>query len=293
VSFTAGQYNVADIRVVGVAGVRGIGFSRLQFSLEVAVNPTPGRAVQIDNLMCFVYAGRAQANVLPLGEAAAETSWFTTTGDHARRDMLSVLLDLTGEQLAALETLRSGGSVWFRIDTHAIIGSVDRGRERGFEQLWWEANLTSWSRVLKDLGYIDLLLLSIEIPLSDGPSEYMTAIQHIRDAHDDLIAGRYDAVVRRARLAMDAIDAVVSSDGRRNDAITIFADRERRSKMPKRLRSDLVQIAIRHYAHLGHHVDSAGSVELFSRHDAQFIVAAAAAAVWEALGESLNRNRGT
>ena len=54
--------------------------------------------------------------------------------------------------------------------------------------------------------------------------------------------------------------------------------------MPKRARSELVRAAIRHYTHLAHHVDAAGTPESFSRHEATFILAAATSVIWDLIG---------
>jgi hypothetical protein len=55
--------------------------------------------------------------------------------------------------------------------------------------------------------------------------------------------------------------------------------------MTKRERAQLVGVAVRHYTNLAHHLNSSALVEVFSRQDAQFILAATSAMVWDAIGE--------
>jgi hypothetical protein len=72
-SISDGLMHVADLRLAAVNGTPGIGFARLQFSLEIDIRGTPGRTVELGNLAVFVYAGTSQSGSLkPLGTAVAE-----------------------------------------------------------------------------------------------------------------------------------------------------------------------------------------------------------------------------
>ena len=121
-----GLMAIVEAQVVGISGERGLGIARLRFSLELGVQATAGRKVRVTNLCCFVWAGSSQNSELaPLGAACPETSWFTETGDHSRREMLSLFLDLSDEQALALERTRGGGGLAFRLDLHALVESRD------------------------------------------------------------------------------------------------------------------------------------------------------------------------
>lgn len=119
-SISDGHTHIADLRITGLNGIRGIGVNRLQFSMEIDVRATPGRAVEIGHLSALAYATTSQSTpTRPLGVPVPETSWHLTTTDHPRKEYLSLYLDLTGEQLEALERLRAGGHLLFQIDlTH-------------------------------------------------------------------------------------------------------------------------------------------------------------------------------
>lgn len=52
-----GMQSIAEFRVVGLSGSRGIGFSRLQFASEIEIQATPGRRVLVTSPVCFAYAG--------------------------------------------------------------------------------------------------------------------------------------------------------------------------------------------------------------------------------------------
>jgi hypothetical protein len=282
-----GMQSIAEFRVVGLGGSRGIGFNRLQFATEIEIQATPGRQVLVSSPVCFACAGPSTDNLRPLGRTSIETSWYTQTSDHARREGLSFFADLSSEQLEALERARDGRSLIFRLDIHALVQSSARGVQRGFLQITYEANLSAWSKVLKDLGHMEHLVLAIELPLKGVPEKLRSAVQEIRTAYDDLIAGRYDSVIARVRILMDAIDSVLAAEQTRSALIQAFANRDSREEMSKSQRADLVRTALRHYTHLAHHVDAQGSPGTFNRHDAMFVLAGAASALWNVIGKIL------
>lgn len=281
-SISDGQFNLADVKVSAVSGMRGVGVNRLQFALELQLNATPDYTAVIREPLCFVSVSRTQAeHPLPLGHAIPETRWFRHTSPYASREGFSLFLYLSAEQLSQLEKLRGGGAFFFRLDLHAIVDGK-RGVQRAFEQLWFEANLSTWSTVLRDLGHFDLLLLAVELPVSDVPKELHSCVDQLREAHRDLIAGRYDSVVRRVRLCVEGTKKVTSIGQKDDDLIDAFITS--RKRMSKKQRSDLVRLAIHHYAHLAHHPDDQGVTESFSRHEALFILSATASLLWDVIG---------
>jgi hypothetical protein len=290
-SITDGFIQIADLRVANVNGVPGVGFNRLQFSMEIQIRATPGRAVELGSLTAFAYAGTSRSGPFhPLGAPFAETSWFACTSDHPRRDFLSLHLDLTGEQLEALERLRAGGPLFLQFEIRLCLKSPERGMQLGFEKLEFEASLSVWSIVLKQLNYLELLLLSIELPIASLPVEFSAAAAQVRAAHEDLVAGRYDSTVGRCRMAADAVDAVVKPGSTLGQTIqSLSSNRALVTAMKKRERADLMRMVLRHYTHLAHHVDPSGAPESFSRHDALFVLTCTAGMIWDALGELRNR----
>jgi hypothetical protein len=288
-SINDGLMEVAELRIVTLNGTAGIGFHRLQFSLEIQLRATRGRIVQLGDLSAQVYAGTSASALKPLAIASPETSWWTHTTDDPRREFLSLYVDLASEQLEALERLRRGGPLSFQFDLRMLVRSEARGTQPGFDKLGFEANVSEWSRVLQQLGYLECLLVSLELPIA-VPEELRNALAQLRAAHQDLIAGRYDSCIGRCRIAMDALEAVVGYGSAVADVRQAFASKNEREAMAKRARADLVRLAVRHYTHLAHHVDDNGAPESFSRQDALFILSATAGAVWDATAELRKRD---
>jgi len=72
-----------------------------------------------------------------------------------------------------------------------LVRSEARGTVLGFDKIGFDANLSEWSRVLQRLGYLECLLLSVELPIA-APEKLTSALAQLRAAHDDLTAGRFD-----------------------------------------------------------------------------------------------------
>src|SRR5437868_7101089 len=110
---TDGQRIVAEFKLAGVTAMSGVGFHRLQFSLEVEIAAMREEPTRIREPRAFVFAGPSQSDLRPLGSAVPETQWFAETNKDASRTYFMVFLDLSGEQLSALERLRAGGPLFF------------------------------------------------------------------------------------------------------------------------------------------------------------------------------------
>jgi hypothetical protein len=295
---SAGGGSIAEVRVAGLTATRGVGFSRLVFSLALNVTPKQkdSSSILINNPVCDVWVGTArsesQSDLSLLGVATPDSCWHTYTLDYPSTDGFSLFLDLSGERLAALEQLRAGRSLFFRLNLH-VTTHPKSGLHRSLDIVWFEANPSLWSKVLHDFGFLDVLLLGIELPTKDVPSKLTGVVKQIQDAHGDLIAGRYDGVVARVRLALEAIEKITGMEQPDAAARLAFVERGTREAMPKSMRRDFVHAAIRNYAHLAHHPDSSGKPEHFSRHDAMFILSAAAALIWDVIGAMLRDDLST
>lgn len=277
-----GTRQVAEFRPTGLRGVSGIGFSRLQFSVEINLAGVPESPVTLGHLVADVAAGVPGGGQRMLGKATPQSSWFVVTLKDPRRVPLWLELDLAGEQIEALERLRGGGPLVFQFQLSLQVRQADQVAP-GFEVLRLEVDVSQWTAVLKELGYIDLLVFALELPI-DAPEELRNAITLLRMAYQDLLAGRYDATVGLCRKVMDSV-GVLAPDKAAQGRIwgVIGQGKERRDAMTKSERAEFVRMAVRHFTHLDHHVGENGALEVFSRHDALFVLTASGGIIWEAL----------
>jgi hypothetical protein len=279
---TDGQRTVAEFKLTGLSGVQGLGFYRLQFSVEVDLAASNQNPARVHEPRAFVFAGPSPSGLTLLGTAVAEISWYAETHPERSHTAFLYLLDLPGERLAALERLRAGGSLHFRLELKTVVESA-RGWQRGLEQPVLEVSVSTWAQLLKQLGHSEILLVTLELPVTEVPEPLRSSVAKLREAHADLVAARYDGTVGACRLAVDAIDVALGNAGQVEQAFNRY--QSGRTQMSKRQRALLVSGAVRHYTHLGHHLNSAGQLEVFSRQDAQFVLAATAAALWDAISE--------
>lgn len=288
-SVTNGHRTIAEFKLVGVSGRQGVGFHRLLFSLEAQISAMSEEPARIEEPRTFVCAGPSYSDQHPLGLAVPETKWVAETFQHFQQNNFLMLLDLSGEQLSALERLRGGNALHFRLDLHTLVESRQFGRQRGFEQIRIEVPASSWAKVLRDFGYAEILLVALELPVCGVPQALQTTIAQFREAHDDFVAGRYDRTVSTCRLVIDAVAAGIDSTEQAEDVFKAYGSRRR--EMTKRERALLVTGAVRHYTHLGHHFAPGGQLEPFSRQDAQFILAATSSVIWDSVAELRLRSR--
>lgn len=279
-SFSAGALVAADPRITGVTGIRGLGFHRLHFSLALELRTHSDRVLELSNLTGEVSAGTSRSGPFSaLGRMTPETAWFVETGSFSRAEHLGLLIDLSSEQLEALERLRGGASLVFNFDLRVQVSTKGR-KYPGFDKIWFEANLSDWSTVLRELGYLDLLLLAVELPIG-APEQFHQTIKLLRGGHEDLLAGRYDSAVASCRRAMESVGGMAPHESAQGQIWGVITQgKERRAAMTKSERAELVRMAVRHFSHPAHHVG-----ESFSRHDALFILTAAAGVIWEALSQ--------
>ena len=114
----------------------------------------------------------------------------------------------------ALERLREGGSLFLKLDLRLLVHSQQLGLERDDQESVFEASLSVWSKVLEQLGYSEILLLAVELPVQGVPAELQGVVNQLPEAYQDRIAGRLDGTVARVRLAMDTIDTVLDFSSR-------------------------------------------------------------------------------
>lgn len=158
----------------------------------------------------------------------------------------------------------------------------------GIVQPGLEIPASAWGQILHAFGYTEILLVALELPLAERPTSLRTAVEQLREAHADFMAARYDRTVGACRLAIEAVDAALGNASQVEQAFKDYVGGGRR-QMSKRQRALLVSGAVRHYTHLGHHLNSTAELEVFSRQDAQSVLAATSAVIWDAVGELKQR----
>jgi hypothetical protein len=224
-----------------------------------------------------------------LGMAHPESSIVIRPGPYSDKSSILFDLDLSPQQLFELEAMRGGGDLHFEIQ---VMGQTfgPNGAYPTRDDIYKHVTLSDWTSVLSAVGYADILVLGFEIPTGkDGPAA-AAAAACLRQAQEDLLRGRYDAVVSQCRLALEGIHIALDEVNECSASASKYANSKDRKLMSKIERARFIGEAVRHFAHLAHHPNSDGVQETFCRADAQAILACTVASIDSALSRARSAN---
>lgn len=285
-SLNHGSRIIANPKVQHVSGRKGIGIYQLRFSIEFGVPnwPEEQNTAVLRNVRLRILAGAERGDLQFLGMAEAEASLTIQPNQHSQQPSLLFDLNLTPQQMFALEEVRNGADLHFTINLFGETVGI-HGTLPAHDDIHHRVTLSDWARVLRELNYADILVVGVTLPQVMQDSKVYPAVTFIRQANEDLHCGRYDAVVNRCRLALDSLHAAMAEKDMVNAAVEKF--KTKRKTMTKLERELLIGEAVRHYTQPAHHVDDDdGNPEWYSRSDALMILGFAAAAVCSAVSRA-------
>lgn len=291
-SLTYNSRIIADAQVKQLSGNPGIGFYQIRFSIELTRVAWPGddvKGVYLSDLRARVLVGTSRDCMTLLGMAHPEAAIVIEPCQYSDRSWLLFDLDLSPQQLFELEALRSGGDLHFQLQ---MMGQAygPNGAYPTRDDIFKHVTISDWGNVLGAIGYADILVLGFEIPTGEEGAAAAAAAKCLRQAQEDLLRGRYDAVVSQCRLAIEGIH-IACDEGSESAASAMKYSSKERKSMTKGERALFISEAIRHFAHLAHHPNADGSQETFCRSDAQAIFACTVAAIDSALSRERGRLR--
>lgn len=287
-SLTYVTYVIADLMPSGITSRKGLGIYQLVFSVTFHVPNWPAeKQGRVSSLRATVAASNGRGVPELLGYALPEVPLTIEPKPHAFMAASAFVLNLSADQLFALEKVRSGGDLRFHL-------TID-GEASGFngswpvrDQIFVDAKLSDWSRIVQELGLAEILVVGIELPSGAENGILSGAFGLIRKAHWDLLEGRYDDVVAKCRKAIESSQAARGDKENAQAAVKKWRQGNA-SSLDGVERAYLIEEAVRQYTHLAHHVDdNGGSEHCFSRSDATFLLSLAAAMVSRAAGRLSN-----
>lgn len=272
VAITWNSRIIADVTFRGVHGSQAAGAYLLRLSVGFAVANWPQ-----DELMPAVLLTSAAMQVehvdqaLLLGHARPETPVPFKVGIHSQPITILYELLLTPSALEAVERLRGGGPIQFRLKIQAHLTRGDEAFAAN-DDVQCSVSQSDWIAVLEQMGYRKTLLLELPIPQGDEGS---VPQRHLETARSHMLRGHYEDAVASCRKALEGwttqraeVDAVKKARETKRTAsrsLTLF-DREL-----------LLRDAATNFADLAHHADEVASAESYGREDAAMIVAITAA----------------
>jgi len=139
---------IADFHSEGITGRPALGFFRLIFSFRYEVIPHPENQYSFNHVKAEVEAGTVQQKTQLVGIAEPERLLFIQTTHNPQRSTISFFLDLDKNRINAIEKMRNGGDLYFKI---RIYGQADGEQIPWPEQdeLLIPVNQKSWRVALK------------------------------------------------------------------------------------------------------------------------------------------------
>lgn len=271
--------SLGSVRAEQISGRQGVGASELRFSLAWNIAPKRQDAISIFDTRIWVsVAPEGQNQAMPLGSAQPETSWCDETRDgHPYDSHVMYRLGVPNSQLLALEELRQGRSLVFTLDVRGN-GHGPHGVRPLDDQLQLRVNVSDWSRVLKDCGAADVLLVGVHVPL-DGGAHGRAALDLVKRANEHLVFGHYTAAVAECRRAVESLWKSANLTALARDARKRLVNMDGQLSMSKRDRELALGEALRIFCHTAHHVGHDAEPEIFGRTDAALAVSTAASLI--------------
>lgn len=262
---------IADARCTGVHLQGGIGLYLLRFSIyfDVKAHPDQLAPFRFENVSARVFAGGAPSSQTLLGAADPEAPiLLRTTTEYPSSTQLLFDVALSVSQLEALEAIRTGGDLYFKLHlygesygTHDPIPAHD--------DVHVHVNQTEWIRLLKQVGFSEIILFEVPLPAQSDDGIFRSAVDHLRKARDLFLAGHYDESVAKCRLAIENCAKAKGDEQQQGSAVKAYCDN--RAAMSTNERLLLIRAAVKHYTQLAHH-DLDDGVSGFRRSDASLIL---------------------
>lgn len=274
---------IADARITNVSGTRGLGTSTLRINVEFL---QPAWVEGVNKASAAMHSSaltlQTDSGGGELGYACPDQPVCLKSGPHSNTVHQTFSIRLSDTQLFAIEEARKGGGVELKLNLVAA-GHGEYGHQVISDNISYRVPLSEWSRLLRELGHGDVIVLGVHLPTGRESAQLRSAIQLVHEANRHLVNGEYDIVVARCRQAIESAQAALDDGDATRDAVLLYRkDKSSRESMSALQREQVILETVRHYANPAHHVDDKGNTECYGRADATFLLAMAAAAVTRA-----------
>lgn len=258
-AFMFGGQHFADLRFAGARGARGLGLFRLicdvHFDFQIRKPGEIATVVQVSGQLS-VQAREETAEYLGRVHQADSQATIDVRELPDRRD-LSLGLDLSRDQVAALEDLRAGGGLTLSLQVSARVHAT-HGYENPIQDVTLFINQGTWVEILNSMGYSNLLLLEIPRGRREHANEMSPVMDRLREANVALQRGDWRAAVGSTRDVMESMSAALGDRDDLDQAFAPMYEKTRTWDRAARLRN--LRRALRVFAHPAKHssIDSVG-----------------------------------
>lgn len=271
--------NIAEINrpQVGLKPLLGAYELSFHFSLSGAQDEREKWAV--------IHTARIQAktnksSIHDLGLAQLETP-LSLKNDRPINEHFTFYLTLAASQLSKLEDMRDGHDLEFKL---MIKGRGGDGQHENAVHDEWRIEMprSKWIGLLKQAGYMDIMLLEVPMLPKGQVSDEWIDIQHdLEEAQRHFLNREYAACVSQCRKVIEEAGHQSFGEGDwYNPLLKLLGTSPRSTKKEEKSRSDMnkeerqnaIWASLLHYTHQSHHGKSRGGEKSYTRKDAQVVL---------------------
>jgi len=270
------QYSVADIDVPSVYLMKGVGAYELMIPVGLKMQSHKDKyELRIDSARAFISSGNVKNQLL--GTARPDDFQTYPTFDHSYQGTQDLRLMLQPQQLSAIEDIRNGDDFEVKLEIRGearLNGEVQRTHDK----LTVHIPRSEWVKQLKNIGFMDVLLMEIPFPVAEVPERLETVHHALEEAQRHFANAEYASCVASCRTAIQEIGHHIF-DGKDWATGILKRLREGATDMSKMERDSALYAVVRHYTHQAHHGEGEGGSRHYSRSEAQMILRMVAALV--------------
>lgn len=267
---------IGELRFENMRGEPGAGHFRLVFRIHFVIYAR--RSDEEFALLPFeadVVVSRSDEQALRLGRAVdVNQHSVININKHSSPQYIDFGLELDRARVEAIETVRGGGELRFRL-TVSTIGSGPKGTWRALEMIQAPVNQGTWIEALQRMGYGETALLEVPVVPRDACPQLTAAFDYLADAQSDLLHGDWRDAVGKTRDIMEAIASALGEEGDQLAEFQKLFEKVRGSDRATRLR--VLRRALTLFAAPAKHGDEKSSAIDWKRSDAVMAVHMAAA----------------
>ena len=206
-----------------------------------------------------------------------------THPEHPIIKQVTFYLKLTDTQVSQLEDIRDGHDLNFMLMIKGVGGD---GEYTNVVHDNWKVEMprSKWIELLKQVGYMDIMLIEVPMLPKGKIAEDWIDIRHdLKEAQRHFLNREYPACVAKCRSVIQ--EAGHKNFGKQNWANPHLDKIGKKNKntdtdrkdMTKDEREGAIWAALRHYTHQSNHSKSEGGERMYSRSDAKLILVLTAA----------------
>jgi len=278
-----GPYVFAKLDLKAMYGLPGLGFYRLIVQVDITTHgKEPGQEVTVTNIGGELYVtgkGKTEHFLGYVRRQGVDYPIATIKGTADRQLQLEV--DLNPRQVQAIEDIRLGGDLRFKLSLYGIASRGGQGGPSNVSATFhYRANQSTWLEVLEQMQYRRTMLL--EIPILDDhiSPHFPEATKHLQTAQKHLLTGHFRDSVGSCR---DVLESLEKALGDKQEIDSSGFGKQREKTKEERLR--LVRKALKVFTHPARHADDVAAQMEWGPIDARVVIIMTASVLQMAIEE--------